>query len=182
MSVLRFQTASEVFETFPDMQDDMLAQASDVTPEEFIQQLEQGATPEDAITFCSYALDRRRAVWWGLECVKQMRTPVGREEEVATLTAEAWVREPEEHRRIAALRIGITGRRDLAATWVALAAGGSGGTLSTDATPGPPVPPQLCAKAVRTAILIALSDVPARERRPTLTKCLQLFRDLIRPA
>ena len=88
------------------------------------------------------------------------------------------MREPEEHRRIAALGIGMKGRRDIAGTWVALAAGGSGGTMYHGNMPGPPVPPNLCARAVRTAILVALSTKPPRERKAHLTNCVQMFRDL----
>ena len=178
MSGLRFQSASQVFDAFPEMHEDMVAQAADVAPLVYVQQLENSASPEDAITFCAHVLDRRKAVWWALGCVRHLAPAHTREDEIAVKTAEAWVREPEEHRRIAALGIGMKGRRDIAGTWVALAAGGSGGTMHNGNMPGPPVPPNLCARAVRTAILVALSTKPARERKAFLTNCVQMFRDL----
>ncbi|WP_420101015.1 DUF6931 family protein [Bosea sp. (in: a-proteobacteria)] len=180
MSGLRFQTAAEVFEAFPDMADDMVSGPADTPPVAFVAQLQATASPEDAITFCAYALDRRRAVWWALECSRTLDPPTTSEAEIALRTAEAWVREPEEYRRLAALRIGMTGRRDLSATWVSLAAGGSGGTLATGAEPGPPVPPQMCAKAARAATLIALSTIPVRERKAQLGRCLDIFRNLVK--
>ncbi len=178
MSGLRFQSASQVFDAFPEMHEDMVAQPADVTPLAFVKQLENSPSPEDAITFCAHVLDRRKAVWWALNCVMHLAPAQTREEEIAIRTAEVWVREPEEHRRIAALGLGMKGRRDIAGTWVALAAGGSGGTMTNGSLPGPPVPPNLCARAVRTAILVALSTKPARERQAFLTKCVQMFRDL----
>ncbi len=178
MSGLRFQSASQVFDAFPEMHEDMVAQAADMSPLVYVQHLENSASPEDAITFCAHVLDRRKAVWWALGCVRHLAPPQTREEEIAIKTAEVWVREPEEYRRVAALGIGMKGRRDLAGTWVALAAGGSGGTMTSGNLPGPPVPPNLCARAVRTAILVALSAKPARERKAHLTGCVQMFRDL----
>lgn len=179
MSGLRFHSASQVFETFPDLQANMVARAADMPPLEFVASLENSTSPEDAITFCAYVLDRRRAVWWALECCRQVGPLHNREDEIATRTAEAWVREPEEHRRLSALNIGLTGNRELAGTWIALAAGSSGGTLKTGDLPGPPVPPQLCASAARTAVLVALSGASIRERNVLLTKCVQIFRDLV---
>ncbi|MCX7324119.1 MAG: hypothetical protein NTZ14_06710 [Hyphomicrobiales bacterium] len=178
MSGLRFHSALQVFETFPDLQSDMLARAADVPPLDFVTMIENSPTPEDAITFCAYVLDRRKAVWWALECKKLLGLDSNREDEVAVRTAEAWVREPEEHRRLAALDIGLTGDRGLVGTWIALAAGSSGGTLRTGDLPGPPIPPKICASAVRTSVLVGLSMIPARDRKALLTKCVQLFRDL----
>jgi hypothetical protein len=180
MSGLRFHSAAQVFEVFPDLQSDMVARGEDMPPLEYVTSLERSATPEDSITFCAHALDRRKAVWWALECSRSIAPPRNREDEMAILTAEAWVREPEEHRRLAALNIGLTGNRDLTGTWISLAAGGSGGTLKSGDLPGPPVPPQLCASAVRTAVLVALSTPHPRDRKELLTKCIQIFRDLVK--
>jgi hypothetical protein len=180
MSGLRFQSAAQVFDLFPGLQSDMVARAADMEPMAFVAALENSATPEDAITFCAHVLDRRRAVWWALECSRQLGPARNREDEIAIRTAETWVREPEEHRRLAALNIGLNGSRDLVGTWIALAAGSSGGTMKTGDLPGPPVPPQLCASAVRTAVLVALSALPARDRQALLTKCIEAFRTLVK--
>lgn len=176
MSNLRFHSAAQVFETFPELQGDMVARAADVPPMEFVDTLERSATPEDAITFCAYVLDRRRAVWWALECARNVGPAQNREDDIALRTADVWVKEPEEHRRLAALHIGLTGNRELVGTWIALAAGSSGGTLKTGDLPGPPVPPHLCASAVRTAVLVALSNLAPRDRPVLLTKCIDAFR------
>jgi len=178
MTGLRFLSARQVFETYPDLGGDMVAGPSDLAPLHYVSELERSTTPEDAITFCAHVLDRRKAVWWGLECVRALGAAADREEDTALRVTEAWVREPEEHRRLAALAIGLSANRDRPGTWMALAAGGSGGTLRTGDLPGPPVPPQLCASATRTAVLIALSAHPPRDRAALLTKCIQLFRNL----
>lgn len=178
MNALRFQSASQVLDVFPELGEDMVAEATDLEPMAFVAQLEASPVPEDAITFCAYVLDRRRAVWWALDCARQLGSPVSRDDDVALKTAEAWVRDPEEHRRLAALSIGVTGRRELIGTWVALAAGCSGGTMTLGDVPGPPVGPALCAKAARTAVLIGLSQVGVRDRAAQLTNCVRMFRTL----
>jgi hypothetical protein len=92
--------------------------------------------------------------------------------------AEAWVREPEEHRRRAALALGLSGNHDFAGTWLSLAAGGAGGTFIIDGKPGPPIPADMTAKAVRSAVLISLARLPIRERAARLPACVDMCRRL----
>ncbi len=88
------------------------------------------------------------------------------------------MREPEEHRRRAALALGLAGNHDLAGTWLSLAAGGAGGTFVIDGKPGPPVPADMTAKAVRSAVLISLARLPIRERAARLPACVDICRRL----
>jgi len=179
MSNARFSSAQQVYETFPMLQGDVTATPADEAPLDFLDKLATTDTPEDAVSFAAYLLDRREAVWWASQCVRQMGSPVNREEEVALLTAEAWVRDPEEHRRAAALDLGLNGNHKLPGSWVALAAGGAGGTMLVGQSPGPPVPMHLCAKAARSAVLIALARMPFRERASYIQRCADLCRKLI---
>ena len=64
------------------------------------------------------------------------------------------MREPEEHRRRAALALGLSGHHSVAGTWLALAAGGAGGAFIINNQPGPPIPADMTAKAVRSWIEI----------------------------
>lgn len=178
MASARFSSAQQVFAAFPTMADDVVAGPADMAPLEFLTMLSSSDTPEDAITFAAYMLDRREAVWWAAQCIRQMGSPENREEEVALLTAEAWVRDPEEHRRVAALNLGLSGNHKLPATWAALAAGGAGGTMVTGAHAGPPVPGHLCAKAARSSVLIALARMPLRERQGYIGQCATLCKTL----
>jgi hypothetical protein len=172
MARIRFATAREVFEAFPVSRDDIEAAPSDEPPQLFVKALLDSATPEDAIGFSAYMLPRREAVWWACQCLRAIDPMPPAEEAVAIQFAEAWVREPEEHRRRAALEIGERSDDNAPATWAALAAAWSGGNMMRE---GQPVqaPPHLTAKAARAAVLIALARVGAREREARLRACIE---------
>jgi hypothetical protein len=181
-SRIRFATAREVFEAFPSAADDVRVEPTDEPPLAFVRALAVGATPENALAFCAYLLPRREAVWWGCQCVRALSpAPVG--PEAASLeAAEAWVREPEDERRRAAMAVGQKGNRNVAATWVALAAAWSGGTMNAGEN-AVPVAPHLTARAVRIAVLTALARVGARDRAHQIRVCLDgAFRLVGEPA
>jgi len=180
MSNLRFFTAREVFEAFPGAAGDIAGKPLNdaEAPLDFLTRLLVSPTPEDAVSFCAYMLGRREAVWWGCSCHRFFGQPTERDDEKALLTAEAWIREPEEHRRRAALALGISGNHELAGTWLSLAAGGAGGTFIVNGQAGPPVPADMTAKAVRSAVLISLARLPIRERAAQLPAGVDICRRL----
>ncbi|WP_342362951.1 DUF6931 family protein [Terrarubrum flagellatum] len=178
MTRLRFASAQEVFEAFPNAQQDIQAAPSAEPPLKFLAKLPGSKAPEDAISFCAYVLGRREAVWWSAQTIRAMGCPRGRDEEKALLIAEAWVREPEEHRRRAALDAGFNGDRELPGVWVALGAGTAGGNLTMGGMSGPPCTADMTARAVRAAVLIALSKVPARDRAAHITSAVGMCQQL----
>lgn len=181
MPRLRFATARDVFAAYPSAAEDVRGAPTDQPPAAFVQALAVGDTPEDAVTVCAYALDRREVVWWGCQCVRAL-TPARAEVEAAPLmAAEAWVRTPDDAERRVALRAGTGADRRLPATWLALAAGWSGGDIGDGGAfvaPGP----AMTARAVRVAILSALARVPARERAVRLGQCVEGALPLLRHA
>jgi hypothetical protein len=179
MANSRFDTAAQVFETFPAMARELTAKPSDEAPLDYLARLANGDSPEDAVTFCAYVLDRRQTVWWASQCLRRLGQPRTRDEDVALKLAEAWVRDPEEHRRLAALDLGLNGDHNLPAVWASLAAGMAGGTMRIGDVQGPPVPPHAAAQSARVAVLGALAAVPARERRDTLVQCVDIGRELL---
>jgi hypothetical protein len=172
LSRVRFATAREVFDSFPSAAEDIKAEATDQSPLVFARALAEGPTPEDAIGFCAYLLPRREAVWWACQCIRSLNRTLTPGEAIFIEAAEAWVREPEDQRRRAALNIGLEGNRNGAATWVALAAGWSGGTMMAGEN-AVACPPHLTAKAVRVAVLTALARVAARDRAGQIRACLE---------
>src|ERR1700680_3847329 len=103
MSLVRFATAEALFETFPELSQKISAKPSEQFPTKFLQTLVTAGQIEDAVTFCAYLLPRREAVWWACGCA---RTPLGDLAEhraAGLLAAEAWVKQPDEERRQAAL-------------------------------------------------------------------------------
>ncbi|POR51438.1 DUF6931 family protein [Bosea psychrotolerans] len=171
----RFLTARDVFEAFPTAGEDIEAAPSDAAPRDFLVGLIDSKTPEDAISFCAYLLPRREAVWWGCSCVRGLADERERqqiEQNRAFQAAELWVKDPQQSRRIEALRIGFASQRADASTWLALGAAWSGGDMADN--PHAPVmaPPHLTAKAIRAAVLIALARNATQERRARLTTCI----------
>lgn len=162
-SKLRFATAREVFEAFPSAKDDIQAPPTEESPIAFARARAAGPTPEDALSFCAYLLPRREAVWWACESVRVLTHSLSPGEYPCIEAAEAWVRQPEDALRRQALALGMAGNRNAAATWAALAAGWSGGTLQVGEH-AVPVAPHLTARAVRIAVLTSLARVPATDR------------------
>jgi hypothetical protein len=172
MSLVRFTTAHEVFDSFPTAVDDIEAAPSDVAPLEYLQQLAAGPTPNDAIVFCAYLLPRRAAVWWACRCLRILIPNRTDDEDAALQIAEAWVEEPEEPRRRAALRLGTDGDQAAPTTWAALSAGWSGGSLTVDDSATVPSPSHLTAKSASAAVMLALGRVPFTDRRRQLRACI----------
>jgi hypothetical protein len=179
MANSRFDTAAQVFDAFPAIRRELTAKPSDEPPLDYLAKLVASGSPEDAVTFCAYVLDRRQTVWWASQCLRRLGAPRNREEEVPLKLAEAWVRDPEEHRRVAALDHGLNGDHNLPAVWAALAAGTAGGSMRIGDVVGPPVPLHAAAQSARIAVLGGLAEVPTRERRDFLTQCVDIGRKLL---
>lgn len=165
---LRFNTAHEVYDTFPTVYEDMTASPTGDPPLRFLEGLSRSETPEEAITFCAYMLPRREAVWWAHQCVTYNGAELSQEERDLVTVAESWVREPDEDHRRSALVAGMNARIKTPGAWVALAAGWSGGSMAMDAEYPVPAPAHLTAKASNAAVLGALARVDVGRRSETL--------------
>ena len=179
MSLVRFATAAEVFEAFPNLREDIATKPTEVGPFDFLASLQSGATPEDAITFLAHLLPRRHAVYWACGCVRALEQGRNFETSEGMQAALAWLREPEDVLRLRALGIGMIGERSDSTTWLALAAGWSGGTISPSGQ-GAPVqaPVHLTAIAARAAVLIALARVGSLARADNILRVLDQGRKL----
>lgn len=153
-SRIRFAAARDVVEAFPDLRRISPPPTDATAPLDYARQLLTSRRPFDAIAFLAYLLPRREAVWWARQCVGAILGP--RSEDEALHAADAWVRAPEEERRRAALAIGMAGDQARATTWLALAVGRSGGSVSAaDQKPVVP-PPSACGQAANAAIMLAI--------------------------
>ena len=162
-------TARQVFEAFPIAAADIEIEPKDETPLDFARKLCPGARFE-AIVYLAYLLPRREAVWWGCQCVRAIG---GNKADDALLAAEAWVRDPDETRRRAALNLGWTRNARLATTWLALAAGQSGGSIAAEDAPHVPAPPQATALDVKAAVILAIAQSPPAGQLAWLSACVE---------
>jgi hypothetical protein len=172
MPGLRFTTARDLFEAFATARNDIVAEPTDQPSLRFLQSLTEQGMLDKAIAFLAYLLPRREAVWWGCYCMRALLPQRTGKEEALLEAAEAWVKEPEEHRRQAALEMGTRGDRRSAPTWVALAAGWSGGNMVANEHGSAAAPPHLTPRAIRAGVLIAASHTAAPRRAELLKSCL----------
>jgi len=183
MPRLRFETARDLLEAYPQARDELMIEPADVPSLTFLDELSKHQVVDKAIGFCAYLLPRREAVWWGCQSVRALAPPTDHKEVAALRAAEDWVRVPEEEQRLTALASGRQSDYRAAATWMALAAGWAGpgmppGSLAgfEGASPAAsdawlPIPPDYTAKAVRSGILIAATKLSPQQRTESLKRC-----------
>ena len=172
MSLVRFATAEALFETFPELSQKIRAKPSEQSPLEFLRSLVATGKIEDAVTFCSFLLPRREAVWWACRSARAPSGHIAEDRATALLAAEAWVKQPDDEHRQAALELGTKGHFDDPLTWVALAAGWAGGFLISGPHHSIPMPQYMTARATRTAILISALSVKWDQRPAYLQACV----------
>ena len=154
-SRIRFSTAADVFEAFKELRRIAPPPDDAIAPLDYVSRLLASRRPIDTLLYLACLLPRREAIWWARQCVGAILGP--RAEDDALRAAEAWVRAPEEERRRAALDIGAAGDPERPTTWLALAVGRSGGSVSApDQKPILPAP-AACAQAANAAIVLAIS-------------------------
>jgi hypothetical protein len=173
MPLIRFATARDLFEAFPTARQDVDAAPSDAPPLEYLRSLADTGELNKAVAFCAYLLPRREAVGWGCWSVRRLAETLPAEEEAGVKIAEDWVAAPVEDHRVAALELGTRSDHNWPSTWLALAAGWSGGNiaLGLEGVVAPP-PPQQTARAVRAAVAAAVARVAPGERTERLRTCV----------
>ena len=173
MPLIRFATARDLYEAFPTAQGDVDAEPDDLPALQYLQSLAQVGALNKAVAFCAYLLPRREAVWWGCRCVKALAPQLTAEEAPLFKAAEDWVAVPEDDRRITALELAARSNPNWPSTWLAFAAGWSGGNILLGVQATAPAPPQQTARALRGAVLTAVSRLAPAERNKGLRTCVE---------
>ncbi|MBV9566289.1 MAG: hypothetical protein JOY90_38475 [Bradyrhizobium sp.] len=169
MSRIRFATIRALFDSFPEALQNIGAEPTDESPVPFLRKLAAEGKPEDAVAVCAYLLPRREAVWWGCASARTLLGDKLQDDAAALAAAEAWVREPTDENRRAALDTGTKAASKEPLTWLALAAGWSSGTFAS--TPFP-VPAYMTSRAVRISLLISIRRAASDARPKLLQSCL----------
>src|SRR4051812_472127 len=164
MSFVRFATARALFESYPEVEKKIGAAPTDHPPIDFVKALLSSGKLADALTFCAYLLPRREAVWWACASVRRLQPDIPREDADGLRAAEAWVAMPDDDHRRAALAIGSGGDTSHPATWLALAAGWSGG-VETSGASQLPIPAYMTARAARIAVLLSAGKLGSGRRQ-----------------
>jgi hypothetical protein len=173
MSRVRFATARALFETFPKSVTNIAAAPTDEPPVLFLRKLATAEKVEDAVTFCAYLLPRREAVWWACGCARTLLGEIAHSQAACLLAAEAWVSEPDDQHRQAALELGMQSDSNDPLTWLALGAGWSGGMLSSHPQMSALVPPFMTARAARIAVQLSAHFAKKKNELPAhLQACI----------
>jgi hypothetical protein len=165
------RTAAEICRDL-DLQDPARRLLSpDLTPRQFFERLVEQQEYADAVRFLAHALPKRLAVWWGCLCVWHVYRLEPPESVAAALDAAlAWVLDPSEEHRRAAEAPAMVAELKSPAGCLAMAACWSGGSMAPPDLPVVPTPPDLTARLVGGAVLLA-----AAQRAPRLDAFYQQF-------
>jgi Family of unknown function (DUF6931) len=135
-----------------------LEAAEGQTPAQFLGSLVAADNLAEAVQFLAFALPPRESVWWACTCVRAQQAagePLPPPMLAALEAAEAWVKEPTDENRRAAMAKAQATAMDASAAWAAVAAFWSGGSMAPKDLPEVPPPPHLLGVAVSGAITLA---------------------------
>lgn len=127
--------------------------APEQTPEQYLKILIDNKQYYAAVLFLSHALPKRESVWWSCVCTKATVSDKTTKDNVEALkSAEQWVYNPTEENRRLAEKLAEKTEFRTPASWTAMAAFWSGGSVT--GVDEPPVPPAqyLYANAVSGAV------------------------------
>lgn len=173
MSQVRFNSVQDLFEAYPTAIKDVGEVEVGMRSLDFLRSLIDRRDWQHAISFCAYLLPRRAAVAWGCRSVRRMVERFDASEERAIGFAEAWAEEPGEATRGKALAIGNINDHNAPTTWLALAAGWSGGSVVPPEFDPIEAKPEQTARAVRVALFVALSRLTGDGKHRIMTTCLE---------
>jgi hypothetical protein len=160
MSTVRFNTVQDLYDAYETAEADVGKPPSDTGSLDFLRALGADKEWNPAISFCAYLLPRRTAVAWGCRSLRRALPRTVAEEDKALAFAEAWVAEPEELQRRKVLALGNQSDTRAATTWLALAAGWSGGSVVSAESGYVAARAEQTARAIRVALMIAVSRLP----------------------
>jgi hypothetical protein len=179
MSIIRFTTAQDVFAAFPTARQDIKAQPGEQQTLDFLDELVVSGQLRDAVAYCAYILPRREAVWWACQCIRHADAARSDAEVAALEAAEVWAHDPGEETRQAAMTAGMTGDRNCAATWAALAAAWSGGNFFASDKSFAHPPPPATAKSVLGAVMYAAGWQSKPAQQQNLREFVNICRGLL---
>ena len=167
----RFNTDRALFVAFPTARTEVGIEPRDLDPPTVARELLVAGKLYEAVTLCAYLLSRRDAVVWGCRSLRIFQGDPSGMTTPCLKAAETWIERSSEANQSAAREAGAVGDDNEASTWMARAAGWSGGML------GPylatPVPPHLTAVGVSVGLKLALHYLRPEERLARGRACVE---------
>lgn len=177
MQRLRFVTARDLFAAFPPAVKDVGVPATEEGPLDYMNRLAASGQLLSAVSFCAYLLERRQATDWTYHAMGALLKNPTPAEERAFATTAAWIQLPDEPHRRDAYEAALLGDHTSPATFTAYAAAFAGPSLrpslqGQDSGVVIKIPTYLTAQSARTAFLLAVSRLPAKEKEEFLGRAL----------
>jgi hypothetical protein len=173
---IRFTTAGQVAEAYPEAADDLGDMPADIAPLDYLAALAESEDPNPAVIFAALALPKRESVWWACLALRGMGATDEATREGLRL-AEAWVRHPEEEERRAAGEFAESEYFEGAGAWIAFAAFTTSGSLAPAGLQAVPPSPEISGKCVAMAVMLATADDDAFVRLANMRAAIESARD-----
>lgn len=180
VSALRYDVPNELFANLPQIRNLIqLRPQEDETNVDFLNRLYQSPTPEETVTFTAYAVKPKISVWWGYECLRNLRSDFSPADRELLERIALWSRSGDNAQRYEIMKIALFAEKRTAAVVLGLAAGWSGAQLAPN-DPAP-IPTHRTPNAVNAAILSALSQCNLVNRPHHIAKLVKLAESIFRP-
>ncbi|WP_421701022.1 DUF6931 family protein [Aliiroseovarius sp.] len=179
VSALRFDTSAELFAEMSQLRELIqLRPEAEESGLDFLHRLAESATPEDAVTFTAFAAQPKMAVWWGYECLRNLRSDFSHADRELLEMIAHWSANGETALRYRIMQIALFSEHRTAAVMLGLAAGWSGQQIAPN-DPAP-IPAGRAPRAVNAAVLSALAQCHLANRPLHLKKLVTLSEPLFR--
>lgn len=154
---------------------------AELSPLQFAQSLLDRGLLADAARFLAHAFDRRAATQWAWQCVQAQLPDPSPDDSAILELVQRWLSDPSDALRREVYAAGENVGFGTAASWVALSAFWSEGSMGPPAAPPVPAAPHLTAHAVCGALQLVAVAVPEQAEarlRENLHVGLQRLADL----
>jgi hypothetical protein len=136
----------------------------------------------DSIKVVAHALTRRSAVYWAARCVRAAHgDQLSPADEACLVAADAWVQNPAEEQRRQAQAAAEAADHKTPASWVAMAAFWSSGSLAPPTAPVVPPGEQLTAHAASGAVMLAAVARQPEKANEKYRQFLQFAAEIMNP-
>ena len=159
------ESASEVVDRFQLKGQLALLPDQEETPGVFARRLLDLGDDNDCLTFLAYALPKRLAVWWAVNCLRSEEGLTGPDDGPILEAVEAWIANPSDSTRRKSMELAEANGMEAAAAWTAVTAFWSHGSMGPKEQPEVPAGDELAGKALSGAVILA-SVVRSPENAP----------------
>ena len=180
VSVLRFTSPIELFTGLPQIRDLVQLRPADHEGHVgFLMRLYESPTPEEIVTFTAFAAQPKVAVWWGNECLRNLRSDFSTHDKTLLAKIADWTSTAEVETRYDIMKTALFAPRRTAAVQLGLAAGWAGSQIAPNDPV--PIPAHRTPRAVSAAVLSALAQCHLGNRPSHLAKLMRLADSIFRP-